>query len=209
MKLLIVDDHAVVREGLAAMLRHAEAITEVLQADSGEAGIALAKSHPDLAVVMLDLAMPGMAGTAAILAFGAARPDVPIIVISASEHPSDAQDALDAGALGYVPKSASPKTILLALNLVLAGEMYLPPLLLGTGALSQNDRRTPALPPLTDRQADVLAMLAKGESNKGIANALRLSDKTVKAHVTAIFKALNVSNRTQAAHRAREAGLIK
>jgi DNA-binding NarL/FixJ family response regulator len=209
MKLLIVDDHAVVREGLAAMLRHAEAITEVLQAESGEAGIALARSHPDLAVVMLDLAMPGMAGTAAILAFGAARPDVPIIVISASEHPSDAQQALDAGALGYVPKSASPKTILLALNLVLAGEMYLPPLLLGTGALAQADRRTTALPPLTDRQADVLKMLAKGESNKGIANALSLSDKTVKAHVTAIFKALNVSNRTQAAHRAREAGLIK
>ena len=134
---------------------------------------------------------------------------MPIIVISASEHPNDAQQALDAGALGYVPKSASPKTILLALNLVLAGEMYLPPLLLGTGALSQGERRTPTLPPLTDRQADVLAMLVKGESNKGIANALSLSDKTVKAHVTAIFKALNVSNRTQAAHRAREAGLIK
>ena len=210
MKLLIVDDHAVVREGLAAMLRHAEAITEVLQADSGEAGLALARSHPDLAVVMLDLAMPGMAGTAAVMAFGAARPDVPIIVISASEYPGDAQSALDAGALGYVPKSASPKTILLALNLVLAGEMYLPPLLLGSGALSHSgERRALALPPLTDRQTDVLAMLAKGESNKGIANALHLSDKTVKAHVTAIFKALNVSNRTQAAHRAREAGLIK
>ncbi len=206
MKLLIVDDHAVVREGLAAMLHHAENVTEVLQADNGEAGIALAKSHPDLAVVMLDLAMPGMAGTAAIQAFGEARPDLPIIVLSASEHPGDAQAALDAGALGYVPKSASPKTILLALNLVLAGEMYLPPLLLGTGALLQ---RTTAPPPLTDRQADVLDMLAKGESNKAIAKALHLSDKTVKAHVTAIFKALNVNNRTQAAHRARETGLVK
>jgi DNA-binding NarL/FixJ family response regulator len=209
MKLLIVDDHAVVREGLAAMLRHAEEITEVLQADSGEAGIAIAKAHPDLAVVMLDLAMPGMAGTAAILAFGAARPDVPIIVLTASEHPTDAQRALDAGALGYVPKSASPKTILLALNLVLAGEMYLPPLLLGTGGLGQGDRQPASLLPLTDRQADVLTMLATGASNKVIANALRLSDKTVKAHVTAIFKALNVSNRTEAAHRAREAGLVK
>ncbi len=209
MKLLIVDDHAVVREGLAAMLHQADSITEVLQAESGEAGIAIAKSHLDLAVVMLDLAMPGMAGIAAILAFGAARPDVPIIVISASETPSDVQQALDAGALGYVPKSASPKAILLALNLVLAGEMYLPPLLLGAGALSKADRRPSTKLPLTERQADVLTMLATGASNKAIANALHLSDKTVKAHVTAIFKALNVSNRTEAAHRARESGLVR
>lgn len=208
MKLLIIDDHAVVREGLAAMLRHAGAITEVLQADSGEAGLALAKTHADLAVIMLDLAMPGMAGTAAILAFGDARPDVPIIVLTASEHPADVQNALDAGALGYVPKSASPKTILAALNMVLAGEMYLPPLLLGANTAQNSQDRRGGLAQLTERQTDVLAMLAKGQSNKGIANALRLSDKTVKAHVTAIFKALNVSNRTQAAHVAREAGLV-
>jgi DNA-binding NarL/FixJ family response regulator len=209
MKLLIVDDHAVVREGLAAMMHQVDSITEVLQAATGEAGIAIARSHPDLAVVMLDLAMPGMAGKAAILAFGEARPDVPIIVISASEHPSDVQQALDAGALGYVPKSASPKTILLALNLVLAGEMYLPPLLLGSGTLIGSERSPVNLPPLTERQADVLAMLAKGASNKVIAKALNLSDKTVKAHVTAIFRALNVNNRTEAAHRAREAGMVR
>jgi DNA-binding NarL/FixJ family response regulator len=106
--------------------------------------------------------------------------------------------------LGYVPKSASSKTLLLALNLVLQGEMYLPPLLLGGAP----ERRPAGLPALTERQTDVLVMLAKGGSNKDIARALRLSDKTVKAHVSAIFRALNVSNRTQAAHAAREAGLV-
>jgi DNA-binding NarL/FixJ family response regulator len=204
MKLLIVDDHAVVREGLAAMLRHAEGISAILQADGGAPGIAIAREHPDLAMIILDLAMPGMTGSDAITAFGAARPDVPIIVLSASESPADVQAALDAGALGYVPKSASPKTLLLALNLVLQGEMYLPPLLLGAAAA----RRPKGVQALTDRQTDVLVMLAKGNSNKAIANALRLSDKTVKAHVTAIFKALNVSNRTEAAHAARQAGLL-
>jgi DNA-binding NarL/FixJ family response regulator len=204
MKLLIVDDHAVVREGLAAMLRHAEAISSILQADGGEPGLAIAREHADLAMIILDLTMPGMAGTEAIAAFGAARPDVPIIVLSASESRADAQAALDAGALGYVPKSASSKTLLLALNLVLQGEMYLPPLLL-SGA---PERRPAGLPALTERQTDVLVMLAKGGSNKDIARALRLSDKTVKAHVSAIFRALNVSNRTQAAHAAREAGLV-
>jgi DNA-binding NarL/FixJ family response regulator len=203
MKLLIVDDHAVVREGLAAMLRHAEAISSILQADGGEAGLAIAREHADLAMIILDLTMPGMAGTEAIAAFGAARPDVPIIVLSASESRADAQAALDAGALGYVPKSASSKTLLLALNLVLQGEMYLPPLLLGWAS----ERRPAGLPALTERQTDVLVMLAKGSSNKEIARALRLSDKTVKAHVSAIFRALNVSNRTQAAHAARESGL--
>jgi DNA-binding NarL/FixJ family response regulator len=194
----------VVREGLAAMLRHAEAISSILQADGGEPGLAIAREHADLAMIILDLTMPGMAGTEAIAAFGAARPDVPIIVLSASESRADAQAALDAGALGYVPKSASSKTLLLALNLVLQGEMYLPPLLL-SGA---SERRPTGWPALTERQTDVLIMLAKGGSNKEIARALRLSDKTVKAHVSAIFRALNVSNRTQAAHAAREAGLV-
>jgi DNA-binding NarL/FixJ family response regulator len=208
MKLLIVDDHAVVRAGLAAMLIHADAITEILQAETGEAGLTLARQHPDLAAIVLDLTLPGMSGVNAVQAFGRARPDVPLIVLSASEHPADAQGALDAGALGYIPKSATPKTILAAINMVLAGEMYLPPLLLGAPTGTPPPAAPPRATQLTGRQADVLAMLAQGASNKHIANTLKLSDKTVKAHVTAIFKALNVSNRTQAAHMARQTGLV-
>jgi DNA-binding NarL/FixJ family response regulator len=190
------------------MLIHADAITEVLQAETGEAGLALARQHADLAAIVLDLALPGMSGMAAVQAFGRARPDVPVIVLSASEQPADAQGALDAGALGYVPKTASPKTILAAINMVLAGEMYLPPLLLGAHSGAKSAAAPARAAQLTGRQTDVLAMLAEGASNKHIANTLKLSDKTVKAHVTAIFKALNVSNRTQAAHMARQTGLV-
>jgi DNA-binding NarL/FixJ family response regulator len=210
MKLLIVDDHAVVRQGVAAMLLAAGRVTDILQAESTEAGLALAAKHPDLAAVMLDLSMPGMAGAAAVTAFGRARPDVPLIVFSASEDPADVHCAVDAGAMGYVPKSATPKVILLALDMVLAGEIYLPPLL-----LAQAPRRATlhmgakGIAALTPRQMEILAMLSRGLPNKGIANALDLSDKTVKAHVTAIFRALDVVNRTQAANAARAAGLVE
>jgi len=210
MKLLIVDDHAVVREGVAAMLRLAHPDSDILQADNTETGLALSAAHADLDAVILDFAMPGRAGAVAIAAFGKARPDVPVIVLSASEDPADVQRALDAGALGYVPKSATPKTIILALGLVLAGEIYLPPFLMTQAASggAAPDRRPKGLAGLTERQTEILKMLAAGLPNKTIANALRLSDKTVKAHVTAIFKALNVANRTQAANTARQAGLL-
>jgi DNA-binding NarL/FixJ family response regulator len=210
MKLLIVDDHAVVREGMAALLRLAHPGSVVLQAESASAGLALAALHDDLAAVMLDFAMPGLAGAAAIAAFGQARPDVPVIVLSASEEPADVHRALDAGALGYVPKSATPKTIILALAMVLAGEVYLPLFLVAQAAsgAALPDRRARGVATLTGRQAEILKMLAAGMPNKSIANALRLSDKTVKAHVTAIFKALDVVNRTQAANVARTAGLL-
>ena len=209
MKLLIVDDHAVVREGVAAMLLQAAPDTAILRAESAEAGVALAAAHADLNAIILDYTMPGLAGAAAIQAFGKARPDVPVIVLSASEHPADVQRAIDAGALGYVPKSASPKTIMLALGLVLQGEIYLPKLLLSPTAAVQAGAapRAPGLAQLTERQLEILQMLASGLPNKVIANRLGVSDKTVKAHVTAIFKALDVVNRTQAANAARTAGL--
>jgi DNA-binding NarL/FixJ family response regulator len=211
MKLLIVDDHAVVREGVAAMLIQANPGSDILQAETAETGLALAAAHPDLTAIILDFTMPGLAGAAAIQAFGAARPDVPLIVLSASEHPPDVQRAIDAGALGYVPKSATPKTIMLALGLVLQGEMYLPPLLLAPAAALPPDAaaRAPGLARLTERQLEILAMLTSGLPNKVIANRIGVSEKTVKAHVTAIFKALDVVNRTQAAKAARAAGLAE
>jgi len=208
MKLLIVDDHAVVREGLAAMLRVSEPGIEVLQAGNGADGLALAEAHDDLDIVVLDLAMPGLGGLTALAEFGRRRPDVPVIMLSASEDPIDAERALDAGALGYVPKSASPTTIVLALKLVLSGEVYLPRLL--RNRLSPPGRAGTAdlIAALTERQREVLRMLARGLSNKEIARILGLSDKTVKAHFTAIFRAVNVVNRVQAAEIARSAGLV-
>jgi DNA-binding NarL/FixJ family response regulator len=153
-----------------------------------------------------------MGGTRALTEFGRVRPDLPVVVLSASEDARDAREALAKGALGYVPKSAGQRTLLSAIRLVLDGDLYVPPLLLG-------DSSPPAAiePPgeagherttLTERQIEVLRRLSQGQPNKTIARDLGLSEKTVKGHISAIFRALNVVNRTQAAAAGRDAGLI-
>lgn len=204
MKLLIVDDHAIFREGLAALLLQAGPYSEVLHAGDAMGGFQIAETTHDLDAVLLDLTLPSMNGLAAIAEFGRRRPELPVVVISSSENPQDVRRTLAAGALGYVPKSASPGTLLSALQLVLAGEIYLPPLLLnecgnGGGAAEMRPVPEPGPPRLTERQIEVLRLIVRGLSNKEIGRELGLSEKTVKVHITNIFKALNVVNRTQAA----------
>jgi two-component system, NarL family, nitrate/nitrite response regulator NarL len=212
MKLLIVDDHPVLREGLAALLRNLGPDTIILQASEAEGALRLVDENPDLDVVILDLLMPGMGGLPALAEFGRVRPDLPVIVLSSSENPQDARKALAQGALGYVPKSASQNTLVSAIKLVLDGDIYVPPLILNEMAsarqLQQPLRTDVTRSILTDRQIEVLRRLSEGQPNKIIAYELELSEKTVKAHITAIFKALNVINRTQAAAVGREMGLI-
>lgn len=208
MKLLIVDDHAIVREGVAAMLRQAELGTEVLQASDGAEGVRLAAAHADIDAVFLDLRMPGADGMSAVLEFGKCRPELPVIVLSSSEDPEDVRRALALGALGYVPKSALPQTLLSALRMVLGGDVYVPPLVLGAPEPVPSSRGADSrLAALTERQREVLRLLSEGLSNKEIGRTLSLSDKTVKAHITAIFRSLGVVNRTQAASAARQAAL--
>jgi two-component system, NarL family, nitrate/nitrite response regulator NarL len=212
MKLLIVDDHPVLRDGLAALLAQAGPDTAVLQARDAREGLALVESHPDLDLIILDLAMPGMKGLQALTEFGRKRPDLPIIVLSSSEDPRDVRQALASGALGYVPKSASQQVLLSAVRLVLNGDLYIPPLILGepSSAIERKSdgagRNSGRL--LTTRQVEILVLLSEGKPNKTIAATLTLSEKTVKAHISAIFKTLNVVNRTQAAVAGREAGII-
>jgi two-component system, NarL family, nitrate/nitrite response regulator NarL len=210
MKLLIVDDHAILREGLVALLQQFEQGAEVLQASDTAEGVRLAEAHSDLDAAFLDLNMPGQNGMDVIPVFTKRFPQLPIIVLSSSEDPGDVRLALKSGAFGYVPKSASPKSIVSALRLVLAGEIYVPPLMLDF-VPAVNDGPAHLLPNagerLTDRQAEVLRQLCRGLSNKEISRALNLSEKTTKAHITAIFKTLGVVNRTQAAAAARRAGI--
>jgi two-component system, NarL family, nitrate/nitrite response regulator NarL len=212
MKLLIVDDHPIVREGLAAFLVQLGPDTVVLQAGDASRALALAADHADLDVVILDLGLPGLDGLSAIAEFGRARPELPVIVLSASEDAQQAREALTRGALGYVPKSASRHALLSAIRLVLNGEIYVPPLILSDSEAPKPEahalRTNSGQPLLTDRQIEVLKRLSEGQSNKAIARDLDLSEKTVKAHVTAIFRALNVVNRTQAAAAGRGTGLI-
>jgi DNA-binding NarL/FixJ family response regulator len=209
MQFLVVDDHPVVREGLAALLRQADPNALILEAGDGATALRHLYLHAELDAVLLDLRLPGLEGVEAIGLFGRARPDVPVIVVSSSENPDDVRDALAAGALGYVPKSASRTTLVEALRLVLRGEVYVPPLMLAPAARpGQVSPAADGIARLTERQVEVLRLLGGGTSNKEIGLALGLSEKTVKAHVGAIFRALAVVNRTQAALAARAAGLF-
>ena len=211
MKVLIIDDHPVIRAGLAALLSQTAPETIVLQADGAEQALAIVNQHSDLEIVVLDLVMPGTGGFPVIIELGRIRPDLPIIVLSSSEDPQDVRKAFAQGALGYVPKSAGQHTLLAAVRLVLNGDLYVPPLILAEPPQRSIALRSGAAPDgavLTGRQIDVLRRLGEGQSNSAIALALGLSEKTVKAHVTAIFRALSVVSRTQAATAAREAGLI-
>lgn len=211
MNLLIVDDHPVFREGLAALVGQAMPEASVLQAGDAATAIGLVERHDALDAVILDLMLPDIGGLAVLADIKRARPELPVVVLSSSEDPRDAHRAFAAGALGYVPKSASRQTLLVAIRLVLAGEIYVPPLMLdGFGGVAPPDRDRESGDPgrLTDRQIAVLRLLASGHANKTIAFELAMAEKTVKTHVTAIFRALRVVNRTQAAAVGREKGLI-
>jgi DNA-binding NarL/FixJ family response regulator len=206
-KLLVVDDQAIVRQGIAALLTHDDRRTVVLEAADTAAGLALAAGHLDLDAVFLDLAMPGIGGMAAIAEFARARPDVPVIVLTASDDPANVRRAFEHGALGYVPKTASSQTLLAALRLVLSGEAFVPALLLREGAPGA----VAALPVgggLTTRQGEVLGCLAQGLSNKAIGRRLGISEKTVKAHMTGLLRSLGAASRAEAVSEARTRGLV-
>jgi two-component system nitrate/nitrite response regulator NarL len=212
MRILIVDDHPIYRKGLVALLDQMEPDVALLQANDAAQALAIIAERDDLDVVILDLLIPGMDGLRAIAKFGQIRPELPIIILSSSENPADVRSALANGALGYVPKSAAEHTLLSAIRVVLNGDVYVPPFVMVETASTQSGTLKTAArsdrPVLTDRQIEVLQRISAGQLNKIIAAELGLSEKTVKSHITAIFKALNVMNRSQAVVAGREAGLI-
>ena len=201
MKLLIVDDHPLFRDGLAALLRQSAADMTVIQASSTDEALALMDEQV-IDAVFMDLMMPGLSGEAAVREFSRRHPDLPVIVLSSSESPQDVRRVLNAGASGYIPKSATAQTVVSALQLVLSGNIYVPPFLVSAASRAaerDGDAGQRLLAQLTDRQVDVLRYLRDGLSNKEISANLGIAEKTVKVHIAAIFKTLNVVNRTQAA----------
>ena len=206
-KLLIVDDHPLFRDGLAALLQQASADNIVVQATSAEEALQLVDEQI-IDAVFMDLVMPGLCGEPAIREFARRHPDVPVIVLSSSENPSDVRRVLNAGASGYIPKSATAQTVVSALTLVLSGNIYVPPLLVSAATRAADSAANGgqrSLTQLTDRQVDVLKYLRDGLSNKEISAHLGIAEKTVKVNIAAIFKTLNVVNRTQAAKFLHEA----
>ena len=212
MKVLVADDHAIFRQGLRVVLGDLAAAVEIVEAaDFGEA-LVIAQDAQDLSLLLVDLRMPQMDGFAGLRALRLLLPRTPIMVLSASEEAADLFGALESGASGYLPKSASADVILDALRLVLAGGVYVPRALVSGGGkpLAPTDQGLGGSQRdsvLTPRQQEVLALIADGHSNKEIAHRLGTSEGTVKAHITAIMRALGVRNRIQLLLAAEQRGI--
>ena len=206
MKILLADDHTLFREAMLHPLRQLDAAAEIFQAGTATQALAIAEEKSDLDLVLLDLNMPGMDGLTAVMTFRDRFPELPLVVLSASEEHHDIQAVLDAGAMGFIPKSSSTQIMLGALRLVLSGGPYIPPLLLQRAQYAIDPPTRAARPAatiggaedLTPRQFEVLEALAEGLSNKLIGRKLNLSEGTVKVHLAAIFRALDAKNRTDA-----------
>lgn len=202
MNILLADDHPLFREGVKHVLMLLGEQVRILDAHDYPSLFAEAAANPDLDLVLADLYMPGMGGHEGVAEFRNQFPDTPLVIMTASESRADARRVLASGALGYVLKSSPSQEMLDALIRVLDGGIYVPPILEGDELpddpvslmpLSSHGIR------LTNRQLEVLKLLLQGKPNKIIARELDLSEGTVKIHVAAIFKALGVSNRTEAA----------
>ena len=206
MKILVVDDHVLIRQAMHGMLRKLRRDAVVLEAPSSAKAMQAIADHPDVSLILLDLSLPDRDGFSVLADLRDRFPAIAVVVVSAVHDPGNVRKALDLGALGYIPKSAQGDVIISALRLVISGGIYVPPEIL-TRHTSQmafeKDRLGEAPDPshylgLTGRQLEVLGLMMQGKSNKTICRILDLAEPTVKNHVTAILKTLNVSNRTEA-----------
>ena len=213
MKILIADDHQMIREGLKPTLAGLDASLKVVEAWDAASLWDAAKRHLDLDLALVDLNMPGMNGAETIGELRGRFPALPVIVVSGVESRLEVESVLRAGASGYIPKSATAQVIVCAIRLVQAGGIYLPPLLLGEAPVPANLADLPVtgpdepessdIPALTARQNEILALLAQGLSNKMIARALDANELTVRGHLRRIFDVLGVRNRTSAVIKAQ------
>jgi DNA-binding NarL/FixJ family response regulator len=203
LKLLVIEDHALVREGLVQTLRQLDAEVSVLEAADCEAGCSILGLADDFDLVLLDLALPGIDGLTCLTLLRQRHPGLPVVIVSAYDDTHTVNRALKAGAAGFVPKAYSGDRLLDALRKVLDGAIFVPEQTLpanhGVGiAVPAAGKISTGEIGLTGRQSDVLGLMVKGRSNRDIAELLGLSEGTVKIHITAIFKALGVNSRTQA-----------
>jgi NarL family two-component system response regulator LiaR len=206
-RILIADDHEIVRKGLRALLESEPGYTVVGEAADGAAAIHQTRLlDPD--VVLLDLVMPGVDGIAAIQQLNAERPDVRILVLTSYSSDDQVYAAIKAGALGYLLKDSSPQELLLAIDAVHQGEAALDPqvALKLVREIKEPSDLPPTAEPLTEREVEVLRLLARGLSNQAIAGKLYLSERTVGNYVSSILNKLHLANRTQAALYALQEG---
>ncbi|MFA0088520.1 DNA-binding response regulator [Vibrio sp. 10N.286.49.C2] len=194
--IIIADDHPLFRNALFQSVHMAISGANLLEADSLSSLLSLLEKSEEPDLILLDLKMPGANGMSGLIQLRADHPDIPIVVISASEEASIVSQVKIHGAFGFIPKSSDMKALIGALNQVLEGEPYFPVELLSDDSAYSDLAEKIAT--LTPQQYKVLGMLSDGLLNKQIAYDLNVSEATIKAHMTAIFRKLGVKNRTQA-----------
>ncbi|MBL8472211.1 MAG: response regulator transcription factor [Rhodocyclaceae bacterium] len=207
MKIFIIDDHPLIVEGLTGALHELLPAAQVLAADAAAAAMQVLDQNPDIGLTLLDLNLPDIEGMTLLARVREQHPDIPLVVLSATDRADVVRAALDAGAMGFISKRSPTAVLVGALQLVLAGGVYIPPQVLAAEpdppsprppAAAQARPPTPRDLGITDRQAEVLALVVEGKSNKAICRRLQISEGTCKSHISALLRALHVNNRTQA-----------
>ncbi|WP_232478039.1 response regulator [Caballeronia calidae] len=210
MKIMLVDDHALFREGLRLVLTQLEPDTEVVEAENCAQAFVAARQRNHLDLVLLDLSLPDVFGMDGLRRFRNEYPGLPVVVLSGRDDRATIVEALDVGAMGFIPKSSTSRVMMSALQLVLAKGVYIPPAALTSSSLplaanesngeSELAPHTPRFPEkgLTERQMQVLELLVQGKPTKLICRELGLAEGTAKVHIASVFRALHVANRTQA-----------
>jgi len=216
-KVLLVDDHVLFREGISMILKNLMGAAEVFEAGSCREGLAQLAIQPGMDLVLMDIGLPDMTGIEGIALIRQQYPDVPVVALSSSEDKATVLSALDNGAMGFIPKTSNSSILTSALRLILARGIYLPPsVFLSDRPMASraqpspadlSRQTTPADLGLTSRQADVLHRILQGKPSKVICRELELSPSTVKTHTSAVLRALNVTTRTQAIVAAGKLGL--
>ena len=209
-QVLLIDDHHLFREGLRLMLANLKPDVDFEQCKDCESALALDNTTLPLDLVLRDYHLPGLQEEAAIAAVGAHFGNATLVIVSGNEDSATIRKAIDLGASGYIPKSSSPEILTAALQRVLAGGCYLPPHVLDD--VANMEKRMPPtvdgpLGELSERQLCVPAMAVKSKLNKVIASELNIAEGTVKAHLSAAFKALGTRNRTEAVYIATQHNL--
>ncbi len=209
MKILVTDDHALIRDALRGVLKQLRSEASVFEASDCRQAMRIIEDHPDLDLILLDVNLPDRDGFSVLADLRERYPAIAIVVLSALQDRHNVIRALDLGALGFIPKTTPREVMLSALQLVFSGGIYIPAEILGREETSllqspplkqANDlaRVQPTDLGLTARQIEVLPLMAQGRTNKAISRTLDLAEPTVKNHITAILKALKASNRTEA-----------
>lgn len=212
MKLLLVDDHVLFLEGLHQLLTREFTSSVVLVAPSVAEAQNILELHDDIDLVLVDLNMPDVDGLSLIKTIKQNNPVLPTVGLSASENFKDIQTILDAGALGFIPKTYSSERLVSAISKVTSGETYVPKeIKYGLTIYRSEQLRVIRLAEeagVTERQIEILSMIEQGFSNLTIANKMYISEHTVKSHLKQVFQKLDVSNRIESINKAKQLGLL-